>query len=138
MVPGGAGLEASQHPVAARCNPRHGPPASQPGGQGNVRTLLILAGLLAAAPALAQPAANPPANSAAPESRQAVPGGETAIKPGEEAATGLWDRANLFGTLGGLRPALKDRGITFGLTESSEVFGNPTGGVAPRPWSMRG
>jgi len=128
MVPGSAGLGASQHPVAARRNPRHGPPASQPGGQGNVRTPLILAGLLLSAPALAQ-VTNPPANSAAPESRQSVPGGETAVKPGEEAATGLWDRANLFGTLGGLRPALKDRGITFGLTETSEVFGNPTGGV---------
>lgn len=52
-------------------------------------------------------------------------------------ATGLWDRANLFGTLGGLRPALADRGITFGLAESSEVFGNRGGpgrpGVLPGP-----
>jgi len=65
----------------------------------------------------------------AAESRQATPGGETGVKPGEEAAKGLWDRANLFGDLGGLRTRLADRGITFGLTESSEVFGNATGGV---------
>ena len=65
----------------------------------------------------------------APESRQSTPGGETGVTPGEEAAKGLWDRANLFGNLGGLRTRLADRGITFGVTETSEVFGNPTGGV---------
>jgi len=51
------------------------------------------------------------------------------VKPGEEVAKGFWDRANLFGDLGGLRTRLADRGITFGVTESSEVFGNATGGV---------
>ncbi len=66
---------------------------------------------------------------AAPESRQSTPGGETGMKPGEETAKGFWDRANLFGDLGGLRTRLADRGITFGVTETSEVFGNPTGGV---------
>ncbi len=65
----------------------------------------------------------------APESRQSTPGGETGVTPGEEAAKGLWDRANLFGDLGGVRTRLADHGITFGLTETSEVFGNPTGGV---------
>ena len=65
----------------------------------------------------------------APESRQSTPGGETGVTPGEEAAKGLWDRANLFGNLGGLRTRLANRGITFGVTETSEVFGNPTGGV---------
>ena len=49
--------------------------------------------------------------------------------PGEETAKGFWNRANLFGTLGGLRTRLSDRGITFSLTESGEVFGNATGGV---------
>ncbi len=94
-----------------------------------MRQTVIPACLLAllGQPALAQ--SSPTAPGATPESRQAVPGGQTGIKPGEEAATGLWDRANLFGILGGLRPALADRGVTFGLTETSEVFGNPTGGV---------
>ncbi len=66
---------------------------------------------------------------AAPETRQATPGGQAGVKPGEETAKGFWDRANLFGDLGGLRTRLADRGITFGLTETSEVFGNATGGV---------
>jgi len=94
-----------------------------------VRQIVIPACLLAllGQPALAQ--SSPASPGAAPESRQSVPGGQTGIKPSEQVATGLWDRANLFGTLGGLRPALADRGITFGLAESSEVFGNPTGGV---------
>ena len=77
--------------------------------------------------ALAQSSPSQP--GAAPESRQSVPGGQTGVKPEEQAATGLWDRSNLFGTLGGLRPALAGRGVTFGLTETSEVFGNPAGGV---------
>ncbi len=101
--------------------------------------VLIPACLLALSPAVAQTGASPGAEvapspseriePAAPESRQATPGGESGVKPGEEAAKGVWDRANLFGDLGGVRTRLADRGITFGLTESSEVFGNPTGGV---------
>jgi len=65
----------------------------------------------------------------AAESRQATPGGESGVKPGEEGAKGIWDRSNLFGDLAGLRTSLSDRGITFGLTETSEVFGNVSGGV---------
>ncbi len=65
----------------------------------------------------------------AAESRQATPGGESAVKPGEQGPRGLWDRANLFGDPGGLRTRLSGRGVTFGLTESTDVFGNPAGGV---------
>ncbi|HEY0204012.1 MAG TPA: hypothetical protein VGC15_07685, partial [Acetobacteraceae bacterium] len=71
-----------------------------------MRQNVIPAGLLLALlgqPALAQ--SSPTAPGATPETRQAVPGGETGVKPGEATATGLWDRANLFGSLGGLRPA---------------------------------
>ena len=109
-------------------------------GMGRAATgLLAMAGALASVPALAQTGASPAAQAApgpseriepgAPESRQATPGGESGVKPGEEAAKGVWDRANLFGDLGGVRTRLADLGITFGLTETSEVFGNPTGGV---------
>lgn len=66
---------------------------------------------------------------AAAESRQATPGGEVAVKPGEQEPQGVWDRANLFGDLGGLRTRLAEHGVTFGLTENSEVFGNVSGGV---------
>lgn len=42
---------------------------------------------------------------------------------------GLWDRATLFGDMGGLRPWLGDRGIAFGLQETSEYLNNLSGGV---------
>lgn len=42
---------------------------------------------------------------------------------------GLWDRATLFGDMGGLRPWLGDRGIAFGLQETSEHLNNLSGGV---------
>jgi len=35
----------------------------------------------------------------------------------------------LFGDLGGLRTRLLDRGVSFGLSEASDVFGNASGGV---------
>src|SRR6266851_5232997 len=43
--------------------------------------------------------------------------------------TGIWTRSNLLGDMGGLRTALGSYGITLGLQETSEVFGNPTGGI---------
>ncbi|WP_131195302.1 carbohydrate porin [Lichenihabitans psoromatis] len=41
----------------------------------------------------------------------------------------LSTRANLLGDIGGLRPALDRYGVSFGLTETTEVLGNPTGGT---------
>jgi len=103
------------------------------------RRWLIAAGaLLAATSAQAQTPSSPsavtatPANTplaGAPEIRQTPPGGESGVKPSEESAKGIWDRAYLFGDLGGLRARLSDRGISYGLTEASEVFGNATGGT---------
>ena len=40
----------------------------------------------------------------------------------------LWLRERLFGDLGGLRPELEKYGMNLGVTETSEVLGNPTGG----------
>ncbi|MDE2209835.1 MAG: carbohydrate porin [Betaproteobacteria bacterium] len=45
------------------------------------------------------------------------------------AAADLDQAPNLLGGLGGLRPTLAARGITLGLTETSEVLGNLSGGV---------
>ena len=96
---------------------------------------LFCAGVMAwalAIPALAQTAPGssaPGSQPAAPEVRQATPGGETGVKPEEQAATGLWERSNLLGDLGGVRTALSERGLTLTLIENSEVFGNATGGV---------
>lgn len=41
----------------------------------------------------------------------------------------LWERPTLLGDMGGLRTALHKYGLTLGLSETSEVLGNVTGGV---------
>ncbi len=91
--------------------------------------LFAIAAICPVTPAAAQ--ASGPANTlpGTPDTRQATPGGETGVKPGEEGAKSVWERANLFGDLGGMRTSLAERGISFGLSEASEVFGNATGGV---------
>ncbi|CAG9212537.1 Porin [Paraburkholderia tropica] len=45
------------------------------------------------------------------------------------ASTSLWDRATLFGDMGGVRPWLDNHGVTFGLQETSEYLNNLSGGV---------
>lgn len=70
---------------------------------------------------------------AAPAAREAVPGGPTTpIANSDEPANyagPLWQRDNLFGDPGGLRSAAAAHGIVFGLAETAEALGNPTGGV---------
>jgi porin len=41
----------------------------------------------------------------------------------------ITQRANLLGTIGGLRTALGNEGITFGLTDSENLLDNTTGGI---------
>ncbi|MGE5089596.1 MAG: carbohydrate porin [Candidatus Levyibacteriota bacterium] len=49
---------------------------------------------------------------------------------GADAGAGdLWQRATLLGDMAGLRPGLARRGITLGVTETSEILGNLSGGV---------
>ncbi len=43
--------------------------------------------------------------------------------------TGLWTRGNLLGDAGGLRSTLWNYGITFGMQDINEVWGNVTGGI---------
>ncbi len=43
--------------------------------------------------------------------------------------TGLWTRGNLLGDIGGLRTALGNVGITIGLQDINEVWGNVSGGI---------
>ncbi|SMG53654.1 carbohydrate porin [Paraburkholderia susongensis] len=45
------------------------------------------------------------------------------------APTGFWDRSNLFGDMGGLRPWLGNYGVTFNLQETSEYLNNLSGGT---------
>ena len=85
----------------------------------------FLAALLLGSNAAAQ--TSQPNQPAAPEARQAVPGGQT--DQTEPFAGPLWQRGNLLGDPAGLRSALAARGITLGLQEQAEVLGNPSGGV---------
>ena len=43
--------------------------------------------------------------------------------------TGVWNRGNLLGDIGGLRPWLGKYGVTFALTETSEYLYNARGGL---------
>ena len=45
------------------------------------------------------------------------------------AQSDLWQRSQLLGDMGGLRPALGDHGITLGLNDSENLLGNLSGGV---------
>jgi porin len=81
-----------------------------------IAALMLLAGA-----ALAQPVEQ----QGAPATREAPTPGKTET---EARGTGFWERSNLLGDMGGLRPALGRFGISLGLTETSEILGNPTGG----------
>jgi porin len=54
---------------------------------------------------------------------------QTAAVPEDARPTGLWERDRLTGDWGGLRTALEARGIALGLTDTSEVLGNVSGGM---------
>jgi porin len=108
-----------------------------------VAVLLLATCPLAADPARAQssepalpgaaPAATPaagadqPAGPAASNPPTQAPSDPCAPPPPEQS--GLWQRSNLLGDLGGVRSGLCSQGITFGLQEISEVLGNVTGGT---------
>jgi porin len=68
----------------------------------------------------AQPASGSPA-------QQPVAGAQPDQQPA--APTGLWDRSNLFGDMGGLRTWMGNYGVSFGLQETSEYMNNLTGGT---------
>lgn len=68
-----------------------------------------------------------------------MPGASTAsgaTSPGSKDADdkpawagGLATRSNLLGDIGGIRPVFDRIGVSFGLSETTEVLGNPTGGT---------
>ena len=98
--------------------------------------LTFLLSLVMAPPAFAQtsdqavPAAAPSPTDA-PAQPSSAAGADDAAKAdqGTPAPTGFWDRSNLFGDMGGLRPWLGNYGVTIGLQETSEYLNNLTGGV---------
>jgi porin len=65
---------------------------------------------------------------------QTIPGDQRSSAEGDgssqaEGQTGFWDRSNLLGDMAGLRTTLGQYGISLGLSDTSEVFANVTGGV---------
>lgn len=100
-------------------------PNASPRGFWRVAILVALA--LSGSPARAQPVSPGQPLPASPEAGEAQPSGQGGARPTEKP-TGLWERDQLLGTIGGLRPALDRYGISLGLTEQSEVLGNPAGG----------
>ncbi|WP_233874821.1 carbohydrate porin [Paraburkholderia adhaesiva] len=46
------------------------------------------------------------------------------------APTGFWERSNLLGDMDGLRTLLGDHGVTFNAQETSELYGNFSGGIS--------
>ncbi len=84
--------------------------------------------LLAAAPAaLAQTASGPAPGTAAGGS--AAPATQPAAEPPGNLVQTIWNQDTLTGDWGGLRKQLTDAGITLGLLEQGEIWGNMTGGL---------
>jgi porin len=56
--------------------------------------------------------------------------GETQL-PSEvpSGPTDFWTRSNLLGDMAGLKPLIQPYGLQLNITETSEVLGNPTGGI---------
>jgi porin len=102
---------------------------------GGPASLSLLLSLGVVRPALAQEngEAAPAATAAQAQAQPATPSGtdNKAAKPDQTppAPTGFWDRSNLFGDMGGLRPWLGDHGVTIGLQETSEYLNNLSGGT---------
>jgi porin len=54
----------------------------------------------------------------------------TATQPNDTGMWNGWDhRPTLLGDMGGLRPFLRDYGVSLNLIETSEILGNTSGGV---------
>lgn len=89
---------------------------------------LVPSGLLAAslfcASAAHADSTSPASGESATPSNGAAPGQATSTP----AAGGSSQNTNLFGDLGGLRPALAKIGVTLSLQEQSEILGNLSGG----------
>jgi porin len=110
----------------------------------NLKTRLLMSGgpislsfllsLGVVSPAFAQAAsegapAATPAQTEAPSSPSGADNPAAKADQAPPAPTGFWDRSNLFGDMGGLRPWLGNYGVTIGLQETSEYLNNLSGGI---------
>ena len=97
-------------------------------------SLSLLLSLGIVQPAFAQAAsegapAATPAQTEAPSSPSGTDNPAAKADQAPPAPTGFWDRSNLFGDMGGLRPWLGNYGVTIGLQETSEYLNNLSGGI---------
>ncbi|MGF6932883.1 porin [Paraburkholderia sp. UCT70] len=117
------GSRANARPV---CDSSAGPGATHRTRLPSMRRVALCTAFacasLTAHAALAE--ANPDANPEAPEADLNIQATQT------NQWTGLWNRQQLLGDMGGLRPWLGKYGMTFTLTETSEVLANLRGGLA--------
>ncbi|MEM5446076.1 carbohydrate porin [Paraburkholderia guartelaensis] len=92
--------------------------------------LLVVLGASINMPAYAQSESAAP--TSADQGSSATTNTDTsAASAGAAAApTGFWERSNLLGDMGGLRTLLGDHGITFNAQETSELYGNFSGGIS--------
>ena len=92
-------------------------------------SLTCLLSLGVVQPALAQASGEAaPASTPAESAPSSTPSATDAAKA-PPAPAGFWDRATLFGDMGGLRPWLGDHGVTLSLQETSEYLNNLSGGT---------
>jgi porin len=91
------------------------------------------AGMALALPLLTLPASFTTARAQAPTPPNAATpaaGGATPPATGEpDFTTNLWTRSTLLGDAGGFRTKLASVGLSFGIQDTNEVFGNVTGGI---------
>src|SRR6202012_4271490 len=64
-----------------------------------------------------------------PALSQTAASDNTTTSPPSEASSGLWERSNLLGDMGGLRTKLGDYGVSLALTDVETLLGNVSGGV---------
>jgi porin len=93
--------------------------------------LLLSLGLASAAFAQTSeaPATAPSDEVPAQPSPTAVDGEAAKTAEAPAGPTGIWERPNLFGDMGGLRPWLGKYGVTLNLQETSEYLSNLSGGT---------
>ena len=100
-------------------------------------TFVLVSFAAGSAPALAQtasPSATPmqgPTETnqpAAPAARGGAPGGATGAGEVKPEVAGILGQDKLLGDFGGARIRVGDIGLTFGLQEQAEIFGNTAGG----------
>lgn len=126
-------LSADIRSVPVGCTARRAPARLAPVAAATLLVLAIAGGASTPAHAQAAPAGSPTAavsSEGSMPSTASAPSSDAAKGPQPDAApTGLWERATLFGDMGGLRTVLGEHGVTLSLQETSELFGNFSGGT---------